>query len=52
MKLAANFGKLCVIPLDHILIHNIALQFFMGNSGNASSHIPQMPNVSVVIPRP
>ncbi|KAM3596632.1 uncharacterized protein V6R79_018292 [Siganus canaliculatus] len=28
-KLAANFGKLCVIPLDHILIHNIALQFFM-----------------------
>uniref|UniRef100_A0AAQ5XS93 Sorting nexin 13 n=1 Tax=Amphiprion ocellaris TaxID=80972 RepID=A0AAQ5XS93_AMPOC len=29
LKLAANFGKLCVIPLDHILIHNIALQFFM-----------------------
>uniref|UniRef100_A0AAX7SE94 Sorting nexin 13 n=1 Tax=Astatotilapia calliptera TaxID=8154 RepID=A0AAX7SE94_ASTCA len=28
-KLAANFGKLCVIPLDHILVHNIALQFFM-----------------------
>ncbi|XP_028251310.1 sorting nexin-13 isoform X2 [Parambassis ranga] len=29
LKLAASFGKLCVIPLDHILIHNIALQFFM-----------------------
>ncbi|XP_051245798.1 sorting nexin-13 isoform X1 [Dicentrarchus labrax] len=29
LKLAANFGKLCVIPLDHILIHNIALHFFM-----------------------
>ncbi|KAF7221700.1 transcript variant X2 [Nothobranchius furzeri] len=29
LKLAANFGKLCVIPLDHILVHNIALQFFM-----------------------
>lgn len=29
MKLAANFGKLCIIPLDHILVHNIALQFFM-----------------------
>lgn len=31
LKLAANFGKLCIIPLDHILVHNIALQFFMGN---------------------
>ncbi|XP_076157290.1 sorting nexin-13 isoform X4 [Alosa pseudoharengus] len=29
MKLAANFGKLCIIPLEHILVHNIALQFFM-----------------------
>ncbi|XP_046690564.1 sorting nexin-13 isoform X4 [Silurus meridionalis] len=29
MKLAANFGRLCIIPLDHILVHNIALQFFM-----------------------
>uniref|UniRef100_A0A8C6WXJ0 Sorting nexin 13 n=1 Tax=Neogobius melanostomus TaxID=47308 RepID=A0A8C6WXJ0_9GOBI len=29
VKLAANFGKLCVIPLEHILVHNIALQFFM-----------------------
>uniref|UniRef100_A0A8C1EEE8 Sorting nexin 13 n=2 Tax=Cyprinus carpio TaxID=7962 RepID=A0A8C1EEE8_CYPCA len=29
LKLAANFGKLCVIPLEHILVHNIALQFFM-----------------------
>ncbi|XP_028317248.1 sorting nexin-13 isoform X2 [Gouania willdenowi] len=29
LKLAANFGKLCVIPLDQILVHNIALQFFM-----------------------
>ncbi|XP_016524709.1 sorting nexin-13 [Poecilia formosa] len=29
LKLAASFGKLCVIPLDHILVHNIALQFFM-----------------------
>ncbi|XP_069050837.1 sorting nexin-13 isoform X2 [Lepisosteus oculatus] len=28
-KLAANFGKLCIIPLEHILVHNIALQFFM-----------------------
>ena len=30
LKLAASFGKLCVIPLEHILVHNIALQFFMG----------------------
>ncbi|KAI1902512.1 hypothetical protein AGOR_G00045520 [Albula goreensis] len=29
LKLAANFGKLCVIPLEHILVHNIALHFFM-----------------------
>ncbi|XP_017576448.1 sorting nexin-13 isoform X1 [Pygocentrus nattereri] len=29
LKLAASFGKLCIIPLDHILVHNIALQFFM-----------------------
>ncbi|XP_026857086.2 sorting nexin-13 isoform X1 [Electrophorus electricus] len=29
LKLAANFGKLCIIPLDQILVHNIALQFFM-----------------------
>ncbi|KAI4885844.1 hypothetical protein NFI96_012906 [Prochilodus magdalenae] len=29
LKLAVNFGKLCIIPLDHILVHNIALQFFM-----------------------
>ncbi|KAM4631391.1 sorting nexin-13 isoform 1-T1 [Polymixia lowei] len=29
LKLAANFGKLCIIPLDHILVDNIALQFFM-----------------------
>uniref|UniRef100_A0A673IUN1 Sorting nexin 13 n=1 Tax=Sinocyclocheilus rhinocerous TaxID=307959 RepID=A0A673IUN1_9TELE len=29
LKLAANFGKLCVIPLEHIIVHNIALQFFM-----------------------
>uniref|UniRef100_A0A8C2H600 Sorting nexin 13 n=1 Tax=Cyprinus carpio TaxID=7962 RepID=A0A8C2H600_CYPCA len=29
LKLAANFGKLCVIPLEHIIAHNIALQFFM-----------------------
>ncbi|KAK3532469.1 hypothetical protein QTP86_018441 [Hemibagrus guttatus] len=28
-RLAANFSKLCIIPLDHILVHNIALQFFM-----------------------
>ncbi|KAK6491384.1 sorting nexin-13-like isoform X1 [Huso huso] len=29
LKLVANFGKLCIIPLEHILVHNIALQFFM-----------------------
>uniref|UniRef100_A0A8C8CGG3 Sorting nexin 13 n=1 Tax=Oncorhynchus tshawytscha TaxID=74940 RepID=A0A8C8CGG3_ONCTS len=29
LKLAANLGKLCIIPLEHILVHNIALQFFM-----------------------
>ncbi|XP_077086175.1 sorting nexin-13 isoform X5 [Siphateles boraxobius] len=29
LKLAANFGKLVVIALEHILVHNIALQFFM-----------------------
>uniref|UniRef100_A0A8C7WIT7 Sorting nexin 13 n=1 Tax=Oncorhynchus mykiss TaxID=8022 RepID=A0A8C7WIT7_ONCMY len=29
LKLAANFDKLCIIPLEHILVHNIALQFFM-----------------------
>ncbi|XP_035286952.1 sorting nexin-13-like isoform X5 [Anguilla anguilla] len=29
LKLAASFGKLCVIPLEQILVHNIALQFFM-----------------------
>uniref|UniRef100_A0AAY4DDW1 Sorting nexin-13 n=1 Tax=Denticeps clupeoides TaxID=299321 RepID=A0AAY4DDW1_9TELE len=29
LKLAASFGKLCIIPLEHILVHNIALQFFM-----------------------
>ncbi|XP_030644730.1 sorting nexin-13 [Chanos chanos] len=29
LKLAANFGKLCIIPFEHILVHNIALQFFM-----------------------
>ncbi|XP_035286822.1 sorting nexin-13-like isoform X1 [Anguilla anguilla] len=29
LKLAANLGKLCVIPLEHILVHNIALHFFM-----------------------
>jgi len=42
LKLAANFGKLCVIPLDHILVHNIALQFFMGNS-EKTSHLTQIP---------
>lgn len=30
VKLAANFGKLCTVPLDNILVNNIALQFFMG----------------------
>lgn len=30
VKLAANFGKLCTVPLDHILVDNVALQFFMG----------------------
>ncbi|XP_075068315.1 sorting nexin-13 isoform X2 [Mixophyes fleayi] len=29
VKLAANFGKLCTVPLDKILVHNVALQFFM-----------------------
>ncbi|XP_069814903.1 sorting nexin-13 isoform X4 [Dendropsophus ebraccatus] len=29
VKLAANFGKLCTVPLDRILVHNVALQFFM-----------------------
>uniref|UniRef100_UPI00398E6799 sorting nexin-13 isoform X6 n=1 Tax=Pristiophorus japonicus TaxID=55135 RepID=UPI00398E6799 len=29
LKLAANFGKLCIIPLDSILMNNVALQFFM-----------------------
>ncbi|KAK1173157.1 sorting nexin-13-like isoform X1 [Acipenser oxyrinchus oxyrinchus] len=29
LKLVANFGKLCIIPLEQILVHNIALQFFM-----------------------
>ncbi|XP_029590444.1 sorting nexin-13 isoform X4 [Salmo trutta] len=29
LKLATNLGKLCIIPLEHILVHNIALQFFM-----------------------
>uniref|UniRef100_A0A8C7F8I3 Sorting nexin 13 n=1 Tax=Oncorhynchus kisutch TaxID=8019 RepID=A0A8C7F8I3_ONCKI len=29
LKLAANLGKLCIIPLEHVLVHNIALQFFM-----------------------
>ncbi|XP_059828648.1 sorting nexin-13 isoform X2 [Hypanus sabinus] len=29
LKLAANFGKLCTIPLDSILLNNVALQFFM-----------------------
>ncbi|GCC29132.1 hypothetical protein chiPu_0007569 [Chiloscyllium punctatum] len=29
LKLAANFGKLCTIPLDNILMNNVALQFFM-----------------------
>ncbi|XP_063095191.1 sorting nexin-13 isoform X2 [Cavia porcellus] len=29
VKLAANFGKLCTVPLDSILVDNIALQFFM-----------------------
>ncbi|XP_074801918.1 sorting nexin-13 isoform X4 [Natator depressus] len=30
VKLAANFGKLCTVPLDNILVDNVALQFFMG----------------------
>lgn len=30
VKLTANFGKLCTVPLDKILVHNVALQFFMG----------------------
>ncbi|XP_065439304.1 sorting nexin-13 isoform X26 [Chrysemys picta bellii] len=29
VKLAANFGKLCTVPLDNILVDNVALQFFM-----------------------
>ncbi|XP_059584926.1 sorting nexin-13 isoform X2 [Alligator mississippiensis] len=29
VKLAANFGKLCTVPLDYILVDNVALQFFM-----------------------
>ncbi|XP_044285299.1 sorting nexin-13 isoform X3 [Varanus komodoensis] len=29
VKLAANFGKLCTVPLDNILVNNVALQFFM-----------------------
>ncbi|XP_077124851.1 sorting nexin-13 isoform X1 [Ranitomeya variabilis] len=29
VKLAASFGKLCTVPLDRILVHNVALQFFM-----------------------
>ncbi|MEE6466405.1 hypothetical protein FKM82_006940 [Ascaphus truei] len=29
VKLAANFGKLCTVPLDKILVHNVALQFFL-----------------------
>jgi len=32
VKLATNFGKLCTVPLDHILVDNVALQFFMGKS--------------------
>ncbi|CAG5891290.1 unnamed protein product [Menidia menidia] len=46
LKLAANFGKLCVIPLDHILVHNIALQFFMGTCENAP-HFRSLLNISV-----
>ncbi|XP_059568471.1 sorting nexin-13 isoform X3 [Myotis daubentonii] len=29
VKLAANFGKLCTVPLASILVDNVALQFFM-----------------------
>ncbi|XP_053570100.1 sorting nexin-13 isoform X1 [Bombina bombina] len=29
VKLAASFGKLCTVPLDKILVDNVALQFFM-----------------------
>ncbi|XP_074125897.1 sorting nexin-13 isoform X3 [Sminthopsis crassicaudata] len=29
VKLAAHFGKLCTVPLDSILVDNVALQFFM-----------------------
>uniref|UniRef100_A0A8D0BL38 Sorting nexin 13 n=1 Tax=Salvator merianae TaxID=96440 RepID=A0A8D0BL38_SALMN len=29
VKLAANLGKLCTVPLDTILVNNVALQFFM-----------------------
>ncbi|XP_053117030.1 sorting nexin-13 isoform X4 [Hemicordylus capensis] len=29
VKLAANFGKLCTVPLDDILVNNVALQFFI-----------------------
>ncbi|XP_060104595.1 sorting nexin-13 isoform X5 [Heteronotia binoei] len=29
VKLAVKCGKLCTVPLDNILVHNIALQFFM-----------------------
>ncbi|XP_069504602.1 sorting nexin-13 isoform X3 [Ambystoma mexicanum] len=29
VKLAAHFGKLCTVPLDIILVDNVALQFFM-----------------------
>ncbi|XP_019389810.1 PREDICTED: sorting nexin-13 isoform X1 [Crocodylus porosus] len=29
VKLAANFGKLCTVPLDYILLDNVALQFFI-----------------------
>ncbi|KAM7177255.1 sorting nexin-13 isoform 4-T4 [Macrochelys suwanniensis] len=29
VKLAANFGKLCTVALDNILVDNVALQFFM-----------------------
>lgn len=46
LKLAANFGKLCVIPLEHILVHNIALQFFMGELKRMQTNCPVVRDTS------
>ncbi|XP_021568162.1 sorting nexin-13-like [Carlito syrichta] len=42
VKLAANFGKLCTVPLDSILVDNVALQFFMADSDGCIFPTPLM----------